>query len=285
MNTIKSNRTDGIKPYLEKLHIPEPGSHKGQNGKLLVVGGSNLFHAASIWAAEIASHFVDMVHYCSTDDNNDVVKSLKGIFRNGIVVSREHLEDYAKEDDAILVGPGLVREGEEADLSKRLVKQLIDGFRETPIIFDAGAIQVMEAEWLKSMSAMPIVTPHLIEYRGLFGEDLSHMTLEEKVAHVKKTAHEYRCVILLKAVVDIISDGTEVIIIEGGNAGLTKGGTGDILAGLVASLRTKHDPLTSSVLASYLLKRTADRLFEAKGTWYNNSDLISSIPDVLKTLI
>lgn len=285
MIRIKSTDTEAIRPYIQKLHVPSADSHKGQNGKLLVVGGSHLFHAASIWAAEVASHFVDMVHYCSTEDNNDVVKGLKGVFRNGIVISREHMEDYAKEDDAILVGPGLVREGEEAEVSKSLVKLLIDGFHETPIVFDAGAIQVMEVERLKTMTQKPIVTPHLLEYKGLFGADLSVMSLEERAEHVMKSAQEYHCVVLLKAVADVISDGDQTIIIEGGNAGLTKGGTGDILAGLVSALRTKNDPVTSTVLGSYLLKRAADQLFTHKGTWYNNSDLIGIIPDILKNLL
>lgn len=282
---IKSNDTEGIHPYFKNLKIPAAKSHKGQNGKLLIVGGSHLFHAASIWAAEVASHFVDMVHYCSTEENNAIVNQLKTIFRNGMVVPRNLVHDYVKEDDAVLIGPGMVREGEERIVTKELTHRLLKEFPSKPFVLDAGALQMMKPEWLASMKEKAIVTPHQLEFLRLFGQDLSALDVETKARAVAETARANHCIILLKAVVDVISDGDSTFIIEGGNAGLTKGGTGDILAGLVAALRTKHDPIISSVLGSYLIKRTADDLFTHKGTWYNNSDLIGSIPGVLKRLI
>lgn len=285
MTTIKSIDIEAIKPFSQKLVVPDAQSHKGQNGKLLIVGGSQLFHAASIWAAEIASHFVDMVHYCSTDENNEIMGHLKGVFRNGIVVSRSKLEDYAREDDAILIGPGLVREGDEAAVTRDVTERVLTKFGNKRIILDAGALQMMRTEWLTSVTETPILTPHQLEFERLFGVNVSNLPLEEKVKVVEKTAKEHKIVILMKAIDDVISDGNTTIVVSGGNAGLTKGGTGDILAGLVAALRTKHDPITCCVLGSYVIKRTADALFTHKGTWYNNSDIIGTIPDVMSTLV
>src|SRR3989338_8813397 len=98
---IKTSSLNSIKPFLKSIHLPQPNSHKGQNGRILVIGGSTLFHSASLWAAEIASHFVDMVHYASTVENNEIFLSLKKKFRNGIVVPKKDISLYAKEDDAI----------------------------------------------------------------------------------------------------------------------------------------------------------------------------------------
>jgi NAD(P)H-hydrate epimerase len=84
---------------------------------------------------------------------------------------------------------------------------------------------------------------------------------------------------------DIVSDGNATHVIEGGNAGLTKGGTGDILAGLAASFYARHNALDSAVLSSFLLKKTADRLFLRKGFWYNNSDILGALPDVLYEIV
>ena len=106
---IKTFDIKTIKPLMQKLFIPKSNSHKGQNGKVLIIGGSSLFHSASIWAAEIASHFVDIVHYSSTKENNEIFLSLKKKFHNGIIVSQKELEHYVKEDDAILLGPGMLR--------------------------------------------------------------------------------------------------------------------------------------------------------------------------------
>src|SRR5947209_19821753 len=94
---------------LKQLYIPSPSSHKGENGKVLVIGGSHLFHAASLWALSIASKIVDMVFYSSVPENNEIVKQAKEEFRNGIVIRREHIDDYIQEADSILIGPGIPR--------------------------------------------------------------------------------------------------------------------------------------------------------------------------------
>src|SRR3990170_6785064 len=95
-----------IKDYLKKLYVPPKSSHKGQNGRLLIIGGSHLFHAASLWSLEVASRIVDLVHYSSVPENNQIVQHLKEEFRDGIIIPREHIDDYIQEDDCILIGPG-----------------------------------------------------------------------------------------------------------------------------------------------------------------------------------
>src|SRR5581483_6258564 len=85
--------TEGL---LKKIYIPPPDSHKGENGKLLVIAGSKLFHSASIWPLTVAARIVDMVFYSSVLENNEIVKKE---FRNGIVVPRDRVEDYIKEAD------------------------------------------------------------------------------------------------------------------------------------------------------------------------------------------
>src|SRR3989337_1113762 len=110
---IKTSDNRLVKSFLSKLPLPQANSHKGQNGRVLIIGGSSLFHSASLWAAEVASHFCDMVHYSSTKENQEIFLSLKKKFQNGIIVPQEKLMEYVKEDNVILVGSGMVREGEE----------------------------------------------------------------------------------------------------------------------------------------------------------------------------
>lgn len=66
---------------------------------------------------------------------------------------------------------------------------------------------------------------------------------------------------------------------------MTKGGTGDVLAGLVAALFCKNDALTSTVAASYINKKAGEDLFTKKGYWFNASDLADQIPETMKRLI
>src|SRR3989344_2839455 len=294
-----------LKKMVKDLYLPPATSHKGQNGKVLVIGGSQLFHSASLWAAEVASYLVDMVHYSSTKENNAIFFELKKTFRNGMVVAKQDLLNYVKEDDAVLVGPGMMRGQKsskinpfdklrtgvqrskfddilridnEASYTYLLTRYLITNFPNQRFVFDAGALQMMEAEWLPQLQAKAIVTPHQIEFEKLFGLEITSLSQEEKIDAVYKMAREYRCVILLKAVVDIISDGEHTYLVEGGNSGLTKGGSGDVLAGLSLALRAKNPPLLAAVVASVLLKKSSDDIFASHGYWYNITTLISQIP-------
>src|SRR3990167_9878173 len=95
---------------LKNLYNPASASHKGENGKVLIIAGSKLFHSASLWPLTVASRIVDMVFYSSVEENNALVQKAKEEFRNGIIVPRARLEDYIKEADTILIGPGLPRE-------------------------------------------------------------------------------------------------------------------------------------------------------------------------------
>ncbi len=286
MNIIRTSDSSSIKPFLKNVYIAPEKSHKGQNGKLLVIGGSSLFHAASIWAAETASHFVDMVHYSSTKENNEIMLSMKKKFMNGIVVSQKDIDIYIKEDDVVLMGPGMARgEGEEGRFTARLTQDLLRSFPDKRVVLDAGSLQVLDPEWLKDRGQPAILTPHEKEFKAAFGVELTGKSDKEKIRIVQETAKKYKVVILLKTIFDIISDGTTTYCVEGGNQGLTKGGSGDVLAALTASLYAKSDPLTAAVVASYVVKRTAERLSITSGYWYNTSKIVQAIPEILHDII
>ncbi len=98
-------------------------------------------------------------------------------------------------------------------------------------------------------------------------------------------AKKYNIVILSKGEKDIISSPTNEVVVSGGNPGMTKGGTGDVLAGLVASLNSKNDAFTSACAASYINKKAGERLERNMGIYFNASDLANEIPKVMSELI
>jgi len=300
---IKTEDIQSFQPFIDKLALPRKKSHKGQNGKVLVIGGSTLFHSSPIWAAEIASHFADMVHFSSTQENNEIISSLKKSFRDGMITHQKDIPDYVSEDDAILVGPGMIRKEisktsiiqpnfheilqlqDEAEYARQITRYLFQNFPEKRFVIDAGALQMIDTVWLQLLKQPAIITPHQCEFERLFGISVANLSSDEKKVLIKKAAHENNSVILLKSVDDFISDGDTVFQVIGGNQGLTKGGTGDILAGLVVSLYAKNDPIESAVIASFVLKKAAEKLSQSKGHWYNTSNLLEIIPDVLTELV
>ena len=98
-------------------------------------------------------------------------------------------------------------------------------------------------------------------------------------------AKEYNCVVLHKGKIDYVSDGKKTIEVRGGNQGMTKGGTGDVLAGLTAAFYTKNDALLAASSASYINKKAGDDLSKKMGLWFNASDLAGQIPQTMKKLL
>ncbi|MCJ7826129.1 NAD(P)H-hydrate dehydratase [Patescibacteria group bacterium] len=277
---------------IRKLSLPKPDSHKGQNGRLLIVGGSHLFHAASLWSLTVASRIVDLVHYSSIPENNQIVHELKKEFRNGMVVSRDDVEDYIKEDDIILIGPGMTRDEE----TKTLTDKLLQKYPEKQWVLDAGALQMVE---LENIPKNVILTPHHQEFEMLLKKSEIRISKSETNSNfqnfnqqenkmnetVQEFAKKYHCIILLKGKKDIASNGEEIRVIEGGNAGMTKGGTGDVLAGLIAALACKNDPWISTLAGSFINKKAGDELYKTVGPFFNATDLANQIPKTMKTLL
>jgi NAD(P)H-hydrate epimerase len=291
---------------LKKLYIPARDSHKGQNGKLLLIGGSHLFHAASLWALKVSSRIVDMVFYASVPENNQIVLEAKKEFRDGIVVPRENLEDYIEEADCVLLGPGMVRTEErlvptedymlkniseldeiehEGIQTYYLTKYLLKKYPLKKWVIDGGALQMAEPEWLAGLS-QAIITPHHGEFERIKlksqNDKVKNAIQNAKIEdQVQVFANEYGCIVILKGEEDFVCSPTECVIVKGGNAGMTKGGTGDVLAGLVAALACKNDLFLAACAGSYINKKAGDELFKRVGYSLNSSDLVEAIPHVM----
>jgi len=262
---------------LKQLYVPTSGAHKGDNGKLLIIGGSVLFHAASLWSLQVASRIVDMVFYSSVPQNNAIVEKEKQEFRNGIIVPRNKIEHYIEEAECILIGPGLPREDgveEGDDNTKWLTDKLLKNYPNKKWVVDGGSLQVIFPEILPKTA---IVTPHHKEFQTLF-------KTEPTPENVAEMAKKYQITILLKGEKDYVASEKEMVQITGGNVGMTKGGTGDVLAGLTAALYCKNDAFLSAKSASFINKKAGESLAKRVGIYFNSSDLASEIPVVMKEI-
>ncbi len=267
--------------HIQRLVLPGPGSHKGQNGRLLIIGGSALFHAASLWALEVASRIVDLVHYASTPENNAIAQEIKKQFRDGIVIPRSDIHAYIAEDDCILIGPGMTRDAQTADLTNTLVTAHPD----KQWVIDAGALQMIDLSRIPKGS---ILTPHHGEFVSLCqrSDTPSLKGDSEDVEKVSAFSRTYSCFVLLKGRIDIAcSPAGQIKRIKGGNEGMTKGGTGDVLAGLIAALACRNDPFTAMEAGSYINKKAGDELYGSVGPFFNASDLAAQIPKTMNALL
>lgn len=275
---------------LKKLYLPPKSSHKGQNGKLTIVGGSHLFHGASLWALKVASRIVDMVFYSSIPENNTLAEKLKGEVFDFITVPRDKIEEYIEESDAVLIGPGLPREEgrmDDEESTRELTERLLKKFPEKKWVLDAGSLQTMDPEWFNKNC---LITPHHQEFNAIqlkiknekFKMTMQNLKIEEQA---KLFAQGYGCVILLKGPTDFVCDSQNCVIVEGGNEGMTKGGTGDVLAGLVAGLACKNDLFLAACAGSFINKKAGDELYRKVGPFFNASDLADEIPKVMKAML
>lgn len=293
--------------FVQRLYIPPRTSHKGNNGRLLIIGGSHLFHAASIWSLTVASRLVDLVHYASVPENNALILKMKEEFRNGIVIHRRDVEAYIHEDDCILIGPGMVRPttqdaisaavgvsdlgqidelADESSQTVALTHLLLTRFPHKQWVIDAGALQVLT---LQDIPERAILTPHHGEFDTLWIKHLQQYPHDSGFTslsdQVRAFAAQYRCVVLVKGAIDYVSDGTEIWGISGGNAGMTKGGTGDVLAGLIAGLACKNDPVLAVLCGSFVNKQAGDKLYQTVGYGYNATDLANQIPMTMHRIL
>ena len=280
---------------LQKLYIPSETSHKGQNGKLLLIGGSSLFHAASLWSLEIASRIVDMVFYASVQQNNDIVTATKKEWRGGIVVPQSDIEKYIDEADAVLIGPGMMR-GEidrtrhitkisqalslenEIEQEYYLTNYLLQKYPQKKWIIDAGALQMLDLSTLTPQHKQVVLTPNITEFERIF--DLDPLS-----GNVADMAAKHNCIIVLKRYTDTVCNPLECVLVEGGNAGMTKGGTGDVLSGLIASFACKNDLYLAAKCGSYINKKAGESLYKKQGLYFNASDLALEIPKVMRELV
>ncbi len=246
------------------LCIPHPkkGSHKGQNGVILVIGGSRTYHGAPILAALAAVRFCDLVYFASTIDNNALLKKMKLSSPNIIAIPKSRFNFALSHADCVLVGNGM-----DADAStKKMVEKILRTKKKC--VIDAAALRVLP---LPRLHSKVILTPHTGEFKSAFGIPASE---KNAIAMSKK----YNCTILLKGKRDVAASMGNVAHISGGNAGMTKGGTGDVLAGLLCAIYSRTDsPLSAAYTASVLNKKSGEILFRCYGYNFSSEDLAGEL--------
>jgi len=261
-------------------------AHKGDFGRLLVIGGSETFTGAPTLVALAALRTgVDLAYVAAPAQTAMTISSLSPDLIT-IKLEGQHLnltntsilKAYIETVNAVVIGPGLGLHVE----TREAVKAIVDMVESVgkPLLLDADGLKAF-AEFKRPLKIPLMLTPHAGEYAILTGRKLSE-NFNERIGDVQKTATELNAVILLKGATDIIADGKRFKLNFSGNAGMTVGGTGDVLSGIVgAFLAQKVEPFEAAVAGAFVNGAAGDFVYKEKGFHMVATDLISWIPKVL----
>ncbi len=276
-----------LQTTIVKKFIPPrmANSRKGDNGTVLVVGGSYIYHGAPILSSVAALRSGTDLVYTAVPKIN--VQATRSVSPNLIVIPlvdqkltrgavRKLLGAIPKNLDSATIGMGLAIADREA--LKILVKSLING--DVRVSLDASALVKEILPLLPNTNS--VVTPHAGEFARLFGES-PPSELKKRIALVEKHAKANSVTVLLKGPTDVISDGKTTYLNPKKIPAMTVGGTGDVLSGLVAGILSKNRNALESAAAAAYINSLAGKLVQKKfGLHITSADLLDAIPLVMK---
>ena len=277
-----------ITSKLVKKFIPvrKSSSRKGDNGKVLVLGGSYIYHGAPALASLAALKTgSDLVYTCVPKIN---VQSTRAVSPNLIVIPlvdskltrgavNKLLGQIPNDLDSATIGMGLSIQDPEA--LKLLVKSLLD--RDVRLSLDATALVSYILPLLSGKNV--VVTPHAGEFKKMFGV-VPPESKNARITIVAKFAKKHSITILLKGPTDIISDGGKTYLNPTNTPGMTVGGTGDILSGIIAGMLARNrDALESAVISAYFNGLAGKMTQKKLGYHMTATDLLDVLPAVMKS--
>lgn len=227
-------------------------AHKGTHGHALIIGGSYGKIGAAILAAKACLHsgaglttaFIPKCGYLIMQMAVPEVMVLTDEEQNILSSLPQDIEKYT----AIGLGPGMGTD----DRTQKLISFLVRRYRK-PLVIDADGLNclALHRELLQQLSSDAILTPHPKEFDRLFGE---HQTDFARIKTAQEKATEFNCIIVLKSHHTLIATpGGQTYYNSTGNAGMAKGGSGDVLTGMItAFLAQGYDPVHAAILGVYL---------------------------------
>ena len=263
-----------------------PTAHKGDFGRLLVIGGSDLYVGAPSLVSLAALRTGTDLVYLATPEKaalaiSSVYPDLITIKLQGDYIKPRNIESlkpYFGMVDAVIIGPGLGLAPETAKFVEICVEE-VEKVKK-PLLLDADGLKAF-AKFKRPLKVPLVLTPHKGEYEVLTGVKMPE-NQEERISDVQKTAKKLNAVIVVKGKVDIISNGEYTKLNLTGNPGMTVGGTGDVLSGIVGGLLAQNvDAFEAAAAGSFVNGAAGDFVVKEIGYHMVATDLLDWIPRVL----
>lgn len=283
---------------LLRLKKRDPSSHKGSNGKILVVGGSEDYTGAPALAGLTAlATGADLAYVACPESAQEpiksyspdiIVKSLKGNILN--IENQEEILKLVDEVDCVLMGCGSGQNEETRILFNSLAVKI-----KKPLVLDADALKLIDFNLIKNNPEI-IITPHMREMEAFFQEKIQkHQSLSDeidnlepsklriRIAGIQKITNQIKGTILLKGRYDLVFQKNNFKLNKTGSPFMTVGGTGDCLAGMVTALRAQNNTsFDAATLAAFLLGKAGELAGKELSEGLTASQLPKYIPLILK---
>ncbi|MHA1490236.1 MAG: NAD(P)H-hydrate dehydratase [Promethearchaeota archaeon] len=281
----EANLFIGRGDLIPTLKVRRVDSHKGQFGKILVIGGSKKYSGAPAYASLAAINFgIDLVitHVPQVIGNvlrnyspNLIIRTSPGDWLN--MKSFKEISQLINWSDSIIIGPGLGEEKETEELLINLLEKICQ--EKKPFVLDADALKLVKnhLDLIKDQPA--ILTPHEGELQIMTGIELpAYNKIDERGTIINKLAKNLGVTLLIKGPYDYLSNGRKIKINRTGCPEMSIGGSGDVLAGLCASfLATKNEPFPSACSAAFVNGLLGEYCKKNIGPRFTAMDMINNI--------
>lgn len=275
------------------LGVRAETSHKGDCGKVLVVGGSKGMSGSIILAGSAALKTgAGLVYMTFPESLSNIVGkkfteavSLPMPEEDGRFAARAAYEilDKMRDVDAVVLGPGLGVSSHTVSLVSKVITT-----SRVPVLVDADALNCVakNISILKKAKAPITLTPHPGEMARMTGSTLKAIQ-ESRLDSARSFAKEHGVVLLLKGSDTITAspDG-HVFINSTGNPGMATAGSGDVLSGIAGALLAEGmEPVRAAACAAFIHGAAGDKAAEKRGTRsMTASDIINGISETLKSI-
>ncbi len=259
-------------------------AHKGQAGRVLVVGGSAFFRGALEYAGRAAATIADLAYHCAPKACEGAIHRLPdllGVCLDGESLGARHLDEIlqradAYRIDAVVIGPGLgLGPGRGvSDDTRELVVKLVPALAPCKVVVDADGLNALAGR-LDVLGPHVALTPHRGEFRTLAGVDPTP-------DRVTAFAREHRCVLVVKGPVDLVSDGARTRVNHTGNPGMATGGTGDVLSGMLAAFAATNSLFDAACAAAFVTGLAGDLARETAGEHFTAGDVVSRLAEAIR---
>ena len=294
LKKLENASENAITPKMVQTCLPvrNTSTHKGNYGRLYVLAGSMGLTGAAIMACTSAlkcgTGLISLG--CARELNTIFEIAMKEVMtkplesKDGLIV-KDELKTIISEiqnADVCLIGPGI---GRSSDLTY-VVKSIIASDITTTLVIDADGLNAIsdDTSVLEGHKMPLIITPHIGEFSRLTGVP-SEEILKDTTKYAKEFAKKYNAVAVLKSHRTVVaSPEGEVYENVLGNPGMATGGTGDVLAGAIASFAAQgNTALTAALCGVYIHSYAADIAVLKTGEYsLTPTDIIDYIPRAIK---